>query len=253
MLFRHKRRVAKEPKIVLGRGASLLTAKASNPSKVSMRGEVTGSMLDMEAVLLHLAARRRVFHSEADFQFALAWQIQSDHPTADIRLETRPIPEENLRLDLFVAVNGRRFAVECKYLVREIDVTEAGERFMLRTQSAHDVRRYDTLKDVARVEQFVSLDVADEGFVVAVTNDAAYWRPARRPDTFDASFRMHEGRLVQGRLAWAEGTGAGSMKNREAAVDLAGSYRIAWRDFSSVGDGSASTFRYMLIKIPAEN
>jgi len=209
-------------------------------------------MLDMDIVLLHLAARRRVFHSEADFQFALAWQLQSDHPTADIRLETRPIPEENLRLDLFVGINGRRFAVECKYLVREIDVTEAGERFMLRTQSAHDVRRYDTLKDVARVEQFLSLGVADEGFVVAVTNDAAYWKPASRPDTFDASFRMHEERLVQGRLAWADGTGVGSMKNREAAIDLEGSYRLTWRDFSSLGDGPAGRFRYMSIKIPPE-
>jgi len=232
MSFRRKRRVAKEPEIVFG----------SRPS-----------MLDMDVALLRLAARRRVFHSEADFQFALAWQIQNDHPAADIRLETRPLPEKNLRLDLFVVMNGRRFAIECKYLVRGIDVTEAGERFLLRTQSAHDVRRYDTLKDVARVEEFLSLGVADEGFVVAVTNDAAYWKHASRPDTFDASFRMHEERIVQGRLAWADGTGAGSMKNREAAIDLKGSYRLTWRDFSSLGDGPASRFRSMLIKIPPEN
>lgn len=35
----------------------------------------------VEASLGRLAARRPVFHSEADFQHALAWQLQLDHPT----------------------------------------------------------------------------------------------------------------------------------------------------------------------------
>mgnify|MGYP004093375885 CR=1 FL=1 len=83
---------------------------------------------------MRLAARRPVFHSEADFQFALAWQIHTDHPAAHIRLETRPLPEENLRLDLHVDLDGYRVAVECKYMVRELDVTVAGERFALRKQ-----------------------------------------------------------------------------------------------------------------------
>jgi len=207
-------------------------------------------VLDLHGAIQRLAARRPVFHSEADFQHALAWQIHADHPDADIRLETRPLPEENLRLDLQVGLEGRRIAVECKYLVRELDTTVAGERFVLRNQGAHDVRRYDTLKDVERVEQFLRHGAADEGLVVAVTNDAGFWKPAAQSDTFDASFRLHEGRIVAGRLAWADGTGPGTMKGREAPIDLDGAYRIDWRDFATPSKGPAGKFRYLLIEVP---
>jgi len=208
-------------------------------------------VLDLHGVIQRLAGRRPVFHSEADFQHALAWQIHADHPDAEIRLETRPLPEENLRLDLQVGLEGRRIAVECKYLVRELDTTVAGERFVLRDQSAHDVRRYDTLKDVARVEHLVENGAADTGFVIAVTNDAGHWKPATRSDTFDANFRLHEGRIVTGRLAWADETGPGTMKGREAPIDLDGTYRINWRDFATPAKGAAGKFRYLLIEVPS--
>ena len=73
-------------------------------------GQGPEPILDLDAAIMRLAARRPVFHSEADFQFALAWQIHTDHPAAHIRLETRPLPEENLRLDLHVDLDGYRVA-----------------------------------------------------------------------------------------------------------------------------------------------
>jgi hypothetical protein len=36
-----------------------------------------------------LAAQRGIFHSKADFQHALAWQVQTTHPNASLRLEKR--------------------------------------------------------------------------------------------------------------------------------------------------------------------
>lgn len=53
---------------------------------------------DVEQTMARLAARRPIFHSEADFQHAFAWQVQIDHPDARIRLETRPRP--GVRLDV---------------------------------------------------------------------------------------------------------------------------------------------------------
>ena len=41
----------------------------------------------IRATLAKLAKKRPVFHSEADFQHALAWELQLDDPTAGIRLE----------------------------------------------------------------------------------------------------------------------------------------------------------------------
>jgi len=72
-----------------------------------------------------------VFHSEADFQQAFAWEVRTQDPTVRVRLETRPAP--GLRLDLLlISKDGqRRTAVELKYLTRLWTGEFAGERFEL--------------------------------------------------------------------------------------------------------------------------
>ena len=57
-------------------------------------------MLDLLGAMRALASHRPVFHSEADFQHALAWQIHRMLPGAVIRLEYRPLPTEPMYLDL---------------------------------------------------------------------------------------------------------------------------------------------------------
>jgi hypothetical protein len=59
---------------------------------------------------------RPVFHSEADFQQALAWAIHMSDPSARVRLETRPAP--GMRLDLLIwrPYLSRYLALELKYL-----------------------------------------------------------------------------------------------------------------------------------------
>jgi hypothetical protein len=44
-------------------------------------------MIDIKNILKDLAVRRPVFHSEADFKFALAWAIQEADGEAKVRLE----------------------------------------------------------------------------------------------------------------------------------------------------------------------
>lgn len=43
-------------------------------------------ILDVQAVMQSLSVKRPIFHSEADFQHALAWELQSEFPKASIRL-----------------------------------------------------------------------------------------------------------------------------------------------------------------------
>ena len=43
-------------------------------------------MLNIHLVMQELAKHRPVFHSEADFQFALAWQIRASMPETEVRL-----------------------------------------------------------------------------------------------------------------------------------------------------------------------
>ena len=49
-------------------------------------------------------------------------------------------------------IDGRRVAVELKYLLRGLATTVEEELFELPFQSAQDVRRYDFVKDIAQLE-----------------------------------------------------------------------------------------------------
>ena len=57
-------------------------------------------LIDLNANMRTLASKRPVFHSEADFQHALAMQIVGAEPGVQIRLEYRPFSHERIYLDL---------------------------------------------------------------------------------------------------------------------------------------------------------
>src|SRR5688500_96340 len=113
----------------------------------AITGPVGLTAATIEQTMAALARARPLFHSEADFQHAFAWQLHSAYPDARIRLETRPRP--GVRLELLALIDGQRIAVELKYLLRDLTTTVEDELFELPFQSAQDVRRYDFVKDIA--------------------------------------------------------------------------------------------------------
>lgn len=199
-----------------------------------------------------LAQVRPVFHSEADFQHALAWQIQIEHPTGVVRLETRPT--RGVRLDVLVRLGDERIAIELKYLVARFEGSVADERFDLPNQGAHDISRYDVLKDVVRVERFVAAGVADSGWTIALSNDSNYWRPGTKVDPVDGMFRIHEGRQLGGSLEWSARAGAGTTSGRDQALVFERIYSCGWRDFSSVtaSNGRTVPLRYLAFEIATQ-
>ncbi len=194
-----------------------------------------------------LAARRPVFHSEADLQFAFAWQLKLHYPAAHIRLETRP--RRDMRLDILTVLGGRRVAFELKYLVTRLTAEYEGEVFELPSQAAHDIRRYDFVKDISRLESLLDGGLADLGFALLLTNDANHWRACTRVDVADAAFRLTEGRSLSGSLGWATSAGSGTIKGREEPIVLHGAYELAWRPFGSVGGKGSGEFRYLLVSL----
>lgn len=142
---------------------------------------------------------------------------------------------------------GRRVGLELKYLVRRIDYERNGERFFLRTHSAHDVRRYDVCKDLARLERFIHAGLLDHGFVVVLSNDGAFWREGR-PGTIDAAFRVHDGRVLQGTLAWTNAAGLGTTRGRTGELELTGVYPIRWTDHATV-PGPHGVFRTLVLEV----
>ena len=210
-------------------------------------------MLDIDDLMSGLFLRRRIFHSEADFQHALAWHIHETRPDCNVRLEYNASPPDQPRvaLDIWIELSGVEAVIELKYCTRLLQQRWQGEYFALRNQSAQDTRRYDFLKDIQRVEQLMANRPSVKGgFAVVLTNDSSYWTRSSRNNQADAAFRIHEGKRVSNQeLVWGESASAGTKRNREDAIQLTGSYIMRWRDYSSFGDKPGEIFRYLAVAV----
>jgi hypothetical protein len=139
--------------------------------------------------------------------------------------------------------------VELKYLTRAIETQVHGEDYHLKSQSAQDLGRYDFIKDIVRLERITTAHPRASGYAILLANDSAYWTLATSSNTNDAGFRLHEGSMLQGTLAWGERASSGTMRGRETPLALRGKYKIHWQDYSQVPGKGYTKFRFLCVPI----
>lgn len=206
-------------------------------------------MIKMSNVLHELSRERPIFHSEADFQHAVAWQIHERWPELNMRLERRiDLNDRKNYVDICIHETSNVVIIETKYKTKGANIALHGEDFILKNQLAHLVNRYGFVKDVSRIEECLTTCQEGYGFAVFLTNDASYWREPRNTDPLDKDFRIHEGRTIRGELSWKEGTSEGTMRGREVPVKLRGQYTLNWEDYSVVED-QGEKFRFLLVRV----
>lgn len=197
-----------------------------------------------------LRDKRPVFYNEADFQHALAWELQLADPAADLRLEIPLLAGGRERLDLFARFGEDRLALELKFPRAPLRAEVNGEpvAYERRSQDAEDDTRYAIAQDLRRIERILAEGVADSGAVVVLTNISALWRVPSRPTTaLDAAFRIHEGVGLRGDLKWGPGGRA------KVAVSLEQTYACEWHDYSSLTKATGSgLFRYTVLSASAD-
>lgn len=206
--------------------------------------------MDLPDILRHLCQRRPVFHSEADFQHELAWEIKTLNPNLALRME-RPIVGSGGRgaLDILVMDGVHRIAIELKYVKAPMELELNGETFFL-SQHAYDFAAYDCCKDLERLEHLVGTGQVDEGHLVVLTNHPGFWQATRTGPSLLDTFAMREGRTLTGSLAWPAHAGIGTTRKRERPIVLAESYGVTWSDYSQVGS-SRGTFRFVVLNVIA--
>ena len=211
---------------------------------------MSARQIDPARLMERLAQRRSLFHSEADFQHAFAWEMHQLMPAWNIRLEV-PVRAETgvIHLDLLACLNEFRIAIELKYKTRALTSSVNGEEFALADQAAQDLGRYDFFNDIQRIETFVRSGGGQSGYAVFLTNDSAYWKQPSAIGHGYASFAMSDGRKVSGALGWGERASAGTRRKREVEITIRGSYDLRWIDYSSVAAKRYGVFRYLCIKV----
>jgi hypothetical protein len=129
-----------------------------------------------------------------------------------------------------------------------------GEAFGLHNHSAQDVRRYDFVQDVVRLERVVSDDSHMAGFAILLTNEGLMWSPSSHCDAFDRDFHLHEGRLLQGKLEWDKRVSSGTIKNRETPLSLNGTYMLKWREYYQVQTiQKHGLFQFLVVAVHSRN
>ncbi len=201
-------------------------------------------------ILKELSQKRPIFHSEADFQHALAWEIHQKFNKIDIRLEKRFMVNElgEIYVDILLRVEDVAIAIETKYTTKKLGIKLNDEEFILKNHSALDVRRYDFLLDIYRLEKLKSANKIVKGYAIFLTNDPGYWKKTKRKDTNDKDFRIHQSRRVEANktLQWALKTGEGTMKGRKRSLKFGKEYSFEWERYSK---DTHYEFKYLLVEV----
>lgn len=195
---------------------------------------------------------RTIFTSEADFQFALAWEIKQLYPEYDIRLEeildVGDGKHHFIHVDIIIHDKDNKIIpIELKYCTKSAPVEDL-DGFILKNQGAEDIRRYDFIKDIQRVESIRNKHKNDGRFVcgycIFLTNSERYWKPKKnREECIDKDFLIDEDSIISGKPKEWNRASSGTMKGREAPLKT-DEYEIVWEDY--VKDKS---LRYLCITI----
>jgi len=209
--------------------------------------------MDIHAIIRSLSNKRRIFHSEADFQFAFAWEIKCLYPDCDIRLEVPfNMPDRKGRIDVVVRYGGGFYPIELKYLKKTLQYSFGSESFTL-AAGANDMDMYSCIGDIDRMESLCShFNGFRVGYAIWLSNNPAYW-----DSDYNASYykefhapdnSIKTGKMYYDALNPRTGRPPQILTEREYSkpIVLNGCYHIKWHDYSDLGIRNG-LFRYTVV------
>lgn len=176
------------------------------------------------------------FYSEASVKYKLAIELYRELKIFSI-LECK-IPGKREYLDLFFIHNDRRYGIELKYKTKSVKNSE----FDFLNQGAQNNGRYDFIKDIYRLENYINNKFIDLGFAVFITNDNLYWQPARE-NAKVKRFEINDKQVIHGKYnpKW---------KVRIEPFKISGTYEIKWyKDKIHKLSNDQAEFNYCVVNV----
>lgn len=207
-------------------------------------------MFDINKVIDKLKSRRGIFVSEADFQVELAKTIKKEYPKSIVVLESSPIFDMSMHIDVLVIIDNKWIPIELKYKTKECSKIISDELFNLKDHGAKDINCYLYLKDIERIEKFKSKEkLFEKGYAIFLTNDMMYTKKPFKGNVFYKEFSLEDGAIKKGIMSWKEGVSKGTIKNIEDPIKLKGEYKIEWKDYSKIDDSNSGMFKILINEI----
>ena len=215
--------------------------------------------LDLTTCMEELRKKRRIFHSEADFQFALAWEIQKEYPKANIRLEY-PVGKMDIDIVVFCGEDNKKMIpIELKWLRTDFKCCINGEKFQLALSGADPEIRYDCLKDIERIESISKIrDDFVEGYTIWISNIETHFNEKHK---YTMQFDISQDKIQTGEIKWQKND-QGEIKNindtpkkslpetRKKPFKLNGEYKFKWIHYSIIAESEKNNiFKYCITKI----
>ena len=234
----------------------------------------------LESILYLWGQEKKVFQSEAQFQFNLAWRLQELYD-CEAKLEdlTVVVTRKNksdkefmqkVYTDIVLVKDDYYVAIELKYKTATLNHKD----ILLFNHGASDLGRYDFLWDVNRLELLVDpakrnretpLARAEEikvfrhcakGFAILLTNEKGYWKKSYNDEkeTIDKQFCIGEadGCLYGKTLDWKKKNGeyTNTIKNtsRARSIVLNKAYHYQWKPYCELSAAENNNFKYLIIE-----
>lgn len=201
-----------------------------------------------------LSDKRPIFHSEADFQFSLGWELKRLNNDFQIIME-RPFQFEDkskkhpkIELDLLIENGLEKYGIELKYVTKELETEIDKVKYKLKDHMATNLRRYDFYKDISRLEYLKINGEIDMGYAIFLTNVNSYYQ--KQASGMAKEFNFADGCKIipKDEYYWIgekiNEKSIGSSRNKNIKIEQ--QYDCCWREYPENGSYG---FKYILLEI----
>lgn len=229
--------------------------------------------VNIEEIMTDFGSEPRIFQSEAQFQFEMAWELQKQcqRKNAKVLLEmvtATELQEKRKRYYSDIVIRnceGEYIVIELKYKTKK---STYGDIELLH-HGANDLGRFDYLWDLHRIQLLKnhdngryrfnsSLQRFVAGYAIMLTNDERYWTVSRRslqnqrPLYYD--FCIGNGDEIPSGtvLKWKDGENCVRGTCRDCSLTFEKSYRMEWRDYYFSNDLDSKfdlDFKYLILNV----
>lgn len=205
----------------------------------------------IDTALKNLGKRNIIYHSEAELQFKLAWELYRNASISDIYFEypAKNMPSGNRyndMIDLVIVSKGKEYPIEIKYpkgVYRD-------STYNLKYKPVDEC--YEIVRDIDRIEQYVGNNISsDKGYVIVLSNNTSYWGTPKPHALLSLTMYMTDNTTLNSGIHIFK-PGSKRFKDTKCNQHILNNYNIKWEPYcvkKTTLSNNKNVFKYLLLEV----